>query len=254
MFGFKKKIAVDPTMSPKRTVRIRYNHGTIPAVQAVSLQKKVDAAAVSLTKKSLFGFRMAVVALVDASGSMGRMYADGVVQELTERSLGFTLALDDDGVIPVGTFGSTFEHKADVTKDNYRGIVDRERFYTGGSTNLSDALANLEAAVDSVDEPIYCLIVTDGAPDSRSDVVKRIARLSQYPIFFKFLVVGNDRSAQKFVQDEIDDMTTGRLIDNADAQMISNPSALTDQEFADMMVEELDGWIAEAKRVGLLVD
>lgn len=218
----------------------------------IDLLKKIDASKVSLAKVTrLNGRKMAVRVYVDASTSMGWFYSRGVVQELTERALGFVLAMDSDGMVPVYTFDYKNVFRANVTVDNYRGIVASKGFYRGGSTNLSDSLDDLERAAKITEEPIYALIVTDGAPDNRKDVAERIKRLASYKVFIKILVIGNNSSAWDYVSG-LDNMTEGRLLDNVDAQRINDPSKLSDQEFSDIMVEELDGWFGLAANADIL--
>lgn len=220
----------------------------------VDMMKKVDASRVSLEKKNLTGYRMAVRAYIDSSGSMSNFYSRGTVQELTERALGFALAIDDDGEIPVATFSWDHVHRADVNIENYQGVVNRKNFFDGGGTNLSASLADLLKVAKKLkknDDPIYALIVTDGAPNDRADVAKRVKDLAEYKVFIKFLVVGTDSSAWSYVSG-LDDMTTGRKIDNVDAQKVNNPASLTDAQFADIMVEELDTWFIAAKNASLL--
>jgi hypothetical protein len=98
------------------------------------------------------------------------------------------------------------------------------------------------------------MIVTDGAPNDRVDVVKRIRRLSQYPVFIKFLVVGNDARAWKFVEDDLNNMDSSlRLVDNVNSRRILNLNELTSEKFADLLTEELPEWVDAAKAAGLLV-
>lgn len=216
----------------------------------ISLEKKRDAARISLAKELPFTTKMSVMAFVDASGSMSGFYARGVVQELTERALGFSLAMDDDGQIPVYGFG--FDHKlyGIVGANNYQGFVSRSGLGPYGSTNLSASLSFLEKAVKKAQEPVYALIVTDGAPDDRKDVERRLERLSKLQVFIKILVVGNDAGAWSFVKNTLDD--NDWAIDNVDGQQMNDPSKLSDQQFADKMVEELSGWFRSAKDAGII--
>lgn len=219
--------------------------GSLP----VSLMKKRDAAVVSLSKAPS-ATKMSVMTFVDASGSMRDMYARGVVQELTERALGFALAMDDDGSIPVYGFGSSHKHYGDITVANYQGFVNRSGLGPYGTTNLSESLTFLEKAAQKATEPIYALIVTDGAPDSRADVKARLERISKLPVFVKILVVGNDRSAWDFVKNTLDD--NNWAIDNVDGQKMNDPSKLSDAEFAAKMVEELNDWFISVRNVGII--
>lgn len=241
-FGFGKKKDVVETVSAPSAVAVM---DRLP----VSLEKKRDAARLSLSKEVPFSLRMNVMAFVDASGSMSGFYSRGVVQELTERALGFALAMDDDGEIPVYGFGYEHKHYGDINASNYLGFVNRSGLGPFGSTNLSDSLAFLEKALKKATEPVYAFVVTDGAPDNREDVRKRLERLSSLPVFIKILVVGNDTGAWNFVK-SLDD--NNFAIDNVDGQKVNDPSKMTDQEFADKMVEELNGWYRAATNAGII--
>lgn len=241
-FGFGKKKDVVETVSAPSAVAVM---DRLP----VSLEKKRDAARLSLSKEVPFSLRMSVMAFVDASGSMSGFYSRGVVQELTERALGFALAMDDDGEIPVYGFGYEHKHYGDINASNYLGFVNRSGLGPFGSTNLSDSLAFLEKALKKATEPVYAFVVTDGAPDNREDVRKRLERLSSLPVFIKILVVGNDTGAWNFVK-SLDD--NNFAIDNVDGQKVNDPSKMTDQEFADKMVEELNGWYRAATNAGII--
>lgn len=244
MFGIKKKTSV--TVSNAGTATNISNSDGIP----VSLQKKVDAARISLAKEVPFALKMAVMAFVDASGSMSGFYANGTVQELTERALGFAIAMDDDGEIPVYGFGFDHFDAGTVNASNYQGFVSRSSLGPNGSTNLSASLAFLEKAVKKSQEPVYALIVTDGAPDDRVDVTRRLERLSKLPVFVKILVVGHDRGAWRYVEDTLDNNDWG--IDNVDGKLINEPAKLSDQQFADKMTEELHSWYRAASNAGII--
>lgn len=249
MFGIKKTkqtIQVQQSGSNSVNIQVAGNLSTAP----VSLQKKIEASRVSLSKSSLTGTKMAVMAFVDASGSMYSFYDNGTVQELTERALGFAINVDDDGEIPVYGFGSAHFSAGIVNAQNYQGFVSRSPLHAGGSTNLSASLDFLEKAVKKSKEPVYALIVTDGAPNDRNDVAARMKRLSKLPVFIKILVVGFDGGAWSYVKNTLDDNDWD--VDNIDGQLINEPSKLSDQQFADKMVEELSEWRRAATDAGII--
>jgi len=229
------------------------NEGTVAVANGplpVSLEKKRDAARISLAKEVPFSVEMEVMAFVDASGSMTGFYRNGTVQVLTERALGFSLAMDDDGEIPIYGFGYNHESHGKVSVSNYQGFITRSNLGPFGSTNLSASLDFLEKAVKKARKPVYALIVTDGAPDDRVDVTRRLKRLSTLPVFIKILVVGNDGDAWSYVKNTLDD--NDWPVDNVDGQLMNDPAKLSDQQFADKMTEELHGWFRSASNAGII--
>lgn len=252
MLGFK------PTLTVKKTVTLTYNPVGSPAApvdlikkNGISFEKKVESAVAVQQRLGVGGLRWDVIALMDLSYSMDPFFHDGTVQDITERALAWTAAVDADGMAPIGGFHTGFDWLGEVDLTNVMGIVGREGWHTAGSTNLALGLQEALLVAREATNPVYMFIVTDGAPNDRAAVVRLIQRMSQYPIFIKILLVGNDRGGHQFV-DSLDDMQEGRLFDNVDAQWIPVPSVVDDDNFNSMMTEELASAVQEMKSVGLV--
>ncbi|PBC38545.1 hypothetical protein CJ179_38780 [Rhodococcus sp. ACS1] len=241
------------TNAPARSVTLRKE--SAPATQrsvvlekgGVDLAKKFDKAGISLSKRNLDGIRAEAVLIADYSGSMHRDYANGTVQKIVERALGFSLQIDIDGKIPVIRFGSDVFEPVEVTMANYQNVTATQ-LTKGmmGSTNLAAALRVLldEAAV--TESPIFAVIVTDGAPDSEAAVETLVRQLSHYPVFLKFVSIQPVSFLKKL------DKLPGRLVDNVNSQHISDVQGMTDSDFAEAMTAEWDKWIAAATLAGVL--
>jgi hypothetical protein len=236
----------------------------IQATAGVDLANKTRAAAVSLRKRGVLGTRFAVISVIDRSGSMHGMYRDGTVQAITERALGWTLAVDDDGNVPVGLYGSSFEWGCDVNMASYRGVVTREGWAAGGSTDLTGALRAARDLARGATDPVYLFVVTDGAPDDERSATAEIVAMASEPIFVKFLLVGDSRPGREYAQ-MLDDLETERgqrrcrswgipprLVDNVDTKHVPDPATLDDDEFAEVMTDEVDGWLAAAAAAGMI--
>lgn len=214
----------------------------------VDLAKKFDKAGVSLSKRGLDGVRAEAVVLLDHSLSMDRDYQNGTVQTLVERALGFALQIDTDGTIPVIRFDHGVHKAIDVTADNYATVTQTKLYQRDkmGSTNLTAALDALLDMAKTTTQPIFAIVVTDGQPNDTTTVTQRVRELAKYPVFLKFLAIQEVPYLRKL------DNMDGRLIDNADAQFISNPAGMSDLDFADAMTEEWPKWITAAQQVGVL--
>lgn len=260
MFGKSKnaRTATASAFTPARTVPLVKDPTGAPAVDlakydtgdTVSLVKRARKAGISLSKRSLDGVRAQAVLVLDHSGSMFQDYASGTVQTLVERSLGFAMQIDVDGEIPVVAFDSRVWPTVDVNAGNFVGVVDRDIWRRGqmGGTDLAAALREVQAMAEKTDAPIFAIVITDGAPNSRPAATKAVCELARYPVFLKFLAI----QPVDYLQ-ELDDLDgSKRLLDNADTKFIPDPAGMSDLAFADAMVDEWDTWIAAAMTAGVL--
>lgn len=244
--------------SQKAARSIVYKTGDGAAVSAANLQsmptsllKKTEAAGVSLTKKGLTGIRAQVVVVMDHSGSMYTDYANHKVQDLTERFLGFGLAVDIDGEVPVIPFDDRVKNTVNVNLTNYRNIVEDQIWDKNnmGSTDLAAALREVRKLAETTDAPLFVAIVTDGEPNDRSAAKEIVIDLARYPVFIKFLAVRPVRFLE-----ELDNLgASERLLDNVNTKEYVSLDQVSDEQFADDMVDEWDSWVADATAAGILV-
>ena len=255
IFSRKRDDAPDNN-APKHTVRLTKGAGSAINLEKVregghiDLAKRADKAGIALSKIGLAGIRAQAVLVLDHSGSMHKDYANGKVQTLVERVLGFALQIDVDGTVPVLPFDSYVHDTVDVTLDNYQGVVDREIWQSRmGTTDLASALVAVREMAKTTDEPIFCAIVTDGSPDDRAATTRLVCELASYPVFLKFLAIRDVPYLNEL--DTLDDPKK-RLLDNVNAQSFEDPASVSDLEFANAMAEEWDSWVSLATKAGVL--
>lgn len=246
---------------PARTVKLVKDPNGASAVNLSAvreaghfdLAKKAKDAGVSLKKRGLAGIRAQAMLVLDYSGSMSSDYRNGNVQTLVERALGFALQIDIDGTIPVVPFASNALPTVDVNLSNYQGVVDREimQKYSMGTTDLAGGLEVVLSEAKKTEAPIFCIVVTDGAPNSKPAATKAVAELSRYPVFIKFLALEEIEYLRK-----LDDEMGGKsLVDNVDTKFSGHPVNLLtceDSQFSEAMVDEWDTWVTAAKTAGVL--
>lgn len=244
------------TDSPARTVNLVKETG--PAVNLdkvrsaghVDLAKRAETAGVALDKRNLAGIRAQAVLVLDHSLSMYSDYANGRVQQLVERVLSFALQIDEDGTVPVIPFDSGLRASVNVTSNDYRDVVNKRIWqqHNMSSTNLAAALGVVRDMAKTTDLPLYAAVVTDGNPDSKKAATDIVCDLARYPVFIKFLAIRDVPYLQ-----ELDDLPDSkRLLDNVDAKFFADLSRVTDEQFADDMVDEWDTWMAAAQKAGVL--
>ncbi|MER7002232.1 VWA domain-containing protein [Dactylosporangium sp. NPDC000555] len=248
-------------LTAAHTVNLHKDPAGAPAVNLtkvrdaghVDLAKRAEKTGVALGKRGLAGIRAQAQLVLDHSGSMYPDYDSGDVQTLVERALAFALQVNASGTVPVIPFDSRILPTVEVGVGNYAGVVNREiwRGRNMGSTNLAAALRVVMETAAAATVPIFCIVVTDGEPDSRPDTTRIVCELSRYPVFVKFLAL----KPVAYLA-ELDDLDASRrLLDNVDSKPSStdlNLLSCTDLQFADAMVDEWDTWIAAAQKAGIV--
>lgn len=255
MFGRTKKLSRS-SQTPANPVPVTRDHSGASAVDLnkvaaaghVNLSKTAEKVGVSLAKRGLAGMRGRVIVLLDHSGSMYGDFQSGTVQKLLERTLGFGLQIDTDGAVEVIPFDSRVWNTVNVSVGNHEQAA-KSVWKPGqmGSTDLTSALEKVRNEAGKTREPIVCVVLTDGNPNDRRTCTATVVDLARYPVFLKFLAL---RSVPYL--SELDDMDGGRLIDNVDAKTIADPAGITDEAFAEAMVDEWNTWIDAATQAGVL--
>lgn len=244
--------------------------------EAPHLVSLVKQAAVSLQKVGLQEHRAKVCLCLDISGSMAKLYRDGVVQAFAERILALGCRFDDDGEIDVFLFGKDVHHPAAMGLSNCRDYVRHviERHPLEGDTRYGSAMEAIRrfyfpdaaggerrAPVKSA-LPIYVMFVTDGTTSDKSFTEKQLRWSSMEPVFWQFMGIGKGRKSKakrlKLFADSdfpfleaLDDLP-GRLIDNADFFSVASPGEHADSALYDLLMTEYPGWLKLARQHGLL--
>lgn len=154
------------------------------------------------------------VLIVDRSGSMsGRNWAQA--EEAVQRIAPYICRFDPDGIDLY-----FFDHEY-ICNTNVKspGEVTSlfQRYRPRGSTNLALALhAAFQAHFEGTRGATTILVITDGAPDSQSEVERVIKRAAgsierDAELSVSFIQVGSDRSATKFLQHLDDDLKDAKF-------------------------------------------
>ena len=243
------------------------------APQLVSLVKQ---AGVSLQKVGLSEHRAKVCLCLDISGSMGRLYRDGLVQQFAERILALGCKFDDDGEIDVFLFGKNVHQPDPMDLRNCTTYVSRaiDHHPLEGDTRYGRAMEAIRAFYfpDArggertrplrAELPVYVMFVTDGGTSDQATTEKQLRWSSNEPIFWQFMGIGKGRkSKSKFLAAFADsdfpfleklDELQGRLVDNANYFSVSSPDEHSDGELYDLLMTEYPGWLKLARQHGLL--
>lgn len=181
------------------------------------------------------------VVLCDKSGSMGtKDCAKGSMtrwrfaQEQTEQFARVCEEFDDDG-IDVGLFSNRVKMFEGVTSDKVKQIFTENE--PGGTTDTAEAIQkafDIYVGRGRV-KPMIVVCVTDGEPDSQSELKKTIIDISKKlkddnDFGILFVQVGYDSAASRFLN-EIDNNLVGAKFDIV--------SAVTADDASDKSIKEL---------------
>ncbi|WP_427019342.1 VWA domain-containing protein (plasmid) [Pseudarthrobacter sp. P1] len=244
---------------------------TAPAL--LSLAKEATGA---LAQAGLTGHTAKVAFVLDHSGSMAPHYASGAMQRFAEKALVLGTQFDDDGQIDFFVFDTNADYLGEISLDNYKGSVDRLRKGRRmGTTNYAAAFdavlqhygftpsaqapkrslfgrlkGNTQAPLTAVpvQEPVYVIFLTDGAPNSRTEATQGLIKASEHPVFWKFISISTEPIP--FLE-KLDEMP-GRVIDNANYQDVANVDTLNDDKLFRILLEEYPDWLKAARAANLV--
>lgn len=243
------------------------------APKLLSLTKK---SAISLAKVGLESHRAKVCLCLDISGSMSRLYRDGLIQAFSERILALGCRFDDDGEIDVFLFGKDVHQPAPMGIGNYATYIARivQQHPLEGDTRYGramqairqhyfpDAVGGERKTSLQADMPVYVMFVTDGGTSDQGLTEKQLRWSSHEPIFWQFMGIGKGRKSRSkllaaFADSDFPfleklDELPGRLIDNANFFSVESPNEHSDEALYDLMMGEYPGWIKLATQQGIL--
>lgn len=245
---------------------------------AINLDKAVEQVKIVLEKNN-FDKKGHVILALDISGSMHGMFSDGTVQEIVERILAIGINMDDNREIDVFLFGGSSIEAKSATINNIKGYTQKEitsKYNLQNTTefalvikDIAKKYGHLESSVEqqvkgirrffknkiksflketpnnvSFDKtPVIVFFITDGDnfDHSRSEVL--IKKLSNKPIFWQFVGIGNSHFS--FLE-KLDKME-GRTVDNANFFDAGDIKLINDSVLYDRILNELPLWYKEAK-------
>lgn len=260
-----------PPANPTRVSLEKRLEKEAPAL--LSLAKK---SAISLAKVGLETHRAKVCLCLDISGSMSRLYREGLIQAFAERILALACRFDDDGEIDVFLFGKHVHQPTPMGIGNYASYIAHtiQQHPLEGDTRYGRAMqairqhyfpdtAGGERKIPlPASIPVYVMFVTDGGTSDQGLTEKQVRWSSHEPIFWQFMGIGKGRKSRSkllaaFADSDFPfleklDELPGRLVDNADFFAIESPNEHSDEALYDLMMSEYPGWIKLATQQGIL--
>ncbi|WP_142826307.1 vWA domain-containing protein [Planococcus soli] len=220
-------------------------------MNTISLKKKT--ASIVLEKKKLTGVAAKVGIVLDISGSMRKLYREGVVQEVVERVLAVASQFDDDGALDVWVYDNEFSRLPAATEATFMGYVEKNilandsihKFGRNDEPKVMEDVIKKYTKEEPSDDPVFLVFINDGG--CKSGIKKFIVESSDKPIFWQFIGIGDSNFD---VLKKLDTME-GRLVDNANFFHVPDIDQVTDEELYNQMLDEFPMWLEEAKEKGI---
>lgn len=221
-------------------------------LSGISLKKKT--ATIVLEKKKLTGVSARVGIVLDISGSMRKLYNEGVVQDVVERVLAVASQFDDDGELDVWVYDNEFSRLPAATEATFMGYVEKNilsnsgvhKFGRNDEPKVMEDVIRKYTKQDPSGEPVFLVFINDGG--CKPGIKKFIVESSGQPIFWQFVGIGDSNFD---VLRRLDTME-GRVVDNANFFHLDDISQVTDAELYDQLLNEFPMWLKEAKGKGIL--
>lgn len=218
------------------------------------LSSKKKAATIVLEKKKLADVTARVGIVLDISGSMRRLYNEGVVQEVVERVLAVASQFDDDGELDVWIYDNEFSRLPGATEATFMGYVEKNilsndsvhKFGRNDEPKVMEDVIRKYTEEEPNGEPVFLVFINDGG--CKSGIKKFVVDSSSQPIFWQFVGIGDSNFE---VLKRLDTMG-GRMVDNANFFHVEDISQVSDAELYDQLLNEFPMWLKEAKDKGIL--
>lgn len=231
---------------------------------SLSLSKREEKFALSLSKKSIQKIVACVGCALDISGSMQDEYNAGLMTEFCARLMPLGLRFDDNGEIDNWAFDTGSRKLGPITKDNYETFVDREVApLCGGGTSFAPMLqdvydhyfkehtetttnvvskgflgfgAKKEVTSTTVpaaagEKPVYLIVQTDGENNDKDRTERLLAQLEKTNIYIQFVGISNDTKFE-FIQ------RMGEKFSNVGFFHIPNLSKISDDELYSALIND----------------
>lgn len=239
-----------------------------PPVNLSKIDLRKHKVGVSLSKHGIANEKADVLFVIDASGSMDRIYRNGTIQETVERIVPVALRLDEDGRMDTWYYATRCRQEDPLDEHSMIGFVDRTMPFPGAASKgrglfgkkkddigygnnepvVMNAILKKEPAERR--KPLLILFLTDGGIDySTSEEIKEILRkCAGQPIFWQFIGVGRADYGVLRDLDTID----GRIVDNAGFFSVDDLNEISDDELYDRLLIEFPSWLKMVKEKRIL--
>ncbi|MFG1806459.1 VWA domain-containing protein [Streptomyces sp. NPDC049040] len=260
---------------PAGAPRLVKGEEDLPIDMRKRLSLRKEQVAVSLRKHGAEGARARIVLVLDASGSMAKLYGGGVVAGVVERMAAVAAQLTSDGAMQAWTFASNparlpelrlgdlpgwialhvrigelvlFGRRKKQPRGLQPGQVDMRA--VGIQNEEQKVIAQVREFVRNVpsQEPTFVLFFSDGGVHRNAEIEQQLRAAVEEPIFWQFVGLGH---ANYGILERFDTMG-GRRVDNVGFFAVDDIATLSDAELYDRILTEFPSWLKAAREAGIL--
>ena len=203
---------------------------------------------VCLKKADMSHLTSRVAVIIDVSGSMQQNFKTGMVQATLERLLPLAMAFDNDGSMEVWTFDHEFKRYPPITRTNFYNYIADNKISARGGTMYAPVICDVGKYFikeEPAKLPTYVIFVTDGDNIDHRNTDKAIKLISNFPIFFQFVGIGNTgRNGFKYLS-SLDEMGD-RYVDNANffaIDSLADIDLIDDVSLYAKLLDEYPKWL-----------
>lgn len=194
-------------------------------------------------EKGLTGTKARVGLAFDFDYTGAHMFKDGLVQEVINRIMPLAIGIDDNKTLDLWVFADDVTRLNPATEDNYKDIARYiVRSAHKGITRYEPLIRDIDHFyIEEQPEnlPSLVIVLTTGDTSDKKRTENELMRVSQHPIFFVFIGIGDNDFT--FLQ-KLDCMT-GRVVDNASFTSVADLSIITDAELFSKVLSEYPDWL-----------
>lgn len=259
-----------PSPPPAAGEKLTPGEERLPVDMRKRLSLRKQQVAISLVKAGAPTLTARVVLVLDASGSMTRLYSTGVVTATVERMAAVSAQLDEDGSMQAWTFathparlpdlelaglpewldlhvrvGSMFKQKPKKLRP---GQLDMGKVGIGNEEQKVIAEVRDFVRTNPLRVPTLVLFFSDGGVYRNREIEQQLRDAVEEPIFWQFVGLG---SAKFGILEEFDTLT-GRRVDNVGFFKVKDIAQVADADLYDQLLSEFPQWIKAAGAAGIL--
>ncbi|WP_109508317.1 vWA domain-containing protein [Nocardioides speluncae] len=245
----------------------------LPVNMAKQISLRKETVRITLEKKGIPGVRARVAVVLDRTGSMRTLYAEGVVARIVERLAPVAATLDDDGSLDAWAFADDFARLPSLRIPELPDWITQWVYINAsggrqlpplpdGSLRDPDHLAHARGGnneplviTDIIDrylrepgDPVLVIFFSDGGVNRTRQIRQLLVDAAQHPIFWQFVGLGR---AEYGILERLDTMP-GRLVDNAGFFAVDDIETVSDAELYDRLLEEFPSWLEAARQAGVI--
>ncbi|HEY9062550.1 MAG TPA: VWA domain-containing protein [Pseudobacteroides sp.] len=212
------------------------------------LKSREETFKIVLEKKTDNNIISRVGLVIDISGSMRKLYKEGIIQEVVERIFPIAKRFDDDELLDMWIFASSYNRLPQVNENNFdtfiqKEVLDKRPSCSWGGTEYNPVMSDVIEYYKDSATPAFVIFITDGSNSDKTLTKDTLRQASFYPIFWQYIGIGKE----KFDFLERLDELNGRFVDNANFFKLNDLQEINDNDLYSRLLTEFPEWLKSAK-------